>query len=60
MIILMNFDPKNSLLAPQFHFGIFKRAALPFFDFFIKIFHGNRFGIKIPKTHKLFFWNCTW
>jgi hypothetical protein len=30
----MIFDKKNSLLTPEFHFGILKGVALPFFVFF--------------------------
>jgi hypothetical protein len=32
MVALMNFDPKKWVLTLRFHFGIQKRAHLPFFD----------------------------
>jgi hypothetical protein len=32
MVVLMNFDPKKWVLTRRFHFGIQKRAHLPFFD----------------------------
>jgi hypothetical protein len=34
MVALMNFDPKKLVLTRRFHFGIQKRARLPFFDSF--------------------------